>query len=251
MLAWILLFACGVEPAAQTAPTVTPAPEMMGPTFPNPEATRLAASHVLIAFVGAANVPAAVTRDKEAARTLAQGVVARLERGESMAAVARELSDDSTAPRGGSLGAFNLGTMVEPFEQAVLALEPGELSGVVESPFGFHVVRRDPLLQVRASHLYVGYAGADRVPEGVTRSKEEARARIEEIRGKILAGVDFAQSVRDSSDGPLRHDAGDLGWFGRRQLAPQLDEPAFELRVGEVSAVLESPRGFHLLLRTQ
>lgn len=71
----------------------------------------------------------------------AEAVVARLEEGADFAETAREISTDTSGPGGGELGWFTTGMMVEPFEAAVLALEPGETSDPVETQFGWHIIK--------------------------------------------------------------------------------------------------------------
>jgi peptidyl-prolyl cis-trans isomerase C len=72
----------------------------------------------------------------------AQAIVAELEGGADFATIARERSKDpGSGAQGGDLGWFGPGMMVEPFEQAVVALEPGAVSAPVETQFGWHVIR--------------------------------------------------------------------------------------------------------------
>lgn len=71
----------------------------------------------------------------------AQAAVDRIAAGAEFAEVARELSTDASGPGGGSLGWFGAGMMVAPFEEAVKALEPGEVSDPVETQFGWHVIK--------------------------------------------------------------------------------------------------------------
>ena len=99
------------------------------------EAVRLA--HVLVGVPRDADQAA-----RAAARQKAEGLRARIAGGEDLAAVAREASDDKgSAERGGELGWMQRGQAVPAFEQAAFALAPGTLSEVVETPFGFHVLR--------------------------------------------------------------------------------------------------------------
>lgn len=231
------------------APTVTPLESL--PRVPADTLTRMAASHVLISYSGAVNALPNVTRSREEARARAEEVRGRLLAGGDFAGLAMAYSDDSTGPRGGSLGGFMEGTMVAPFEAAVKAMPVGQLSEVVETPFGYHVIRRDALAEVHAKHMLVTWAGAERAPAGVSRSKDEARDRVEQATAKLASGAPWADVVRTYSDGPAKDDAGDLGWFGRNQLAPMLDAAAFDLDIGATSPVVESPRGFHVLQRVE
>jgi parvulin-like peptidyl-prolyl isomerase len=100
-----------------------------------PEAVRLA--HVLVGVPRDADEAA-----RAAARQKAEGLRSRIAGGEELAAVAREASDDQgSAQQGGELGWMQRGQAVPAFEQAAFALSPGELSQVVETPFGFHILR--------------------------------------------------------------------------------------------------------------
>jgi peptidyl-prolyl cis-trans isomerase C len=101
--------------------------------FAQPESVR--ASHILI-----------LTKDadeagKKAARTKIDGVLKRVKAGEDFAALAKENSQDGSASQGGDLGFFGRGRMVPEFDQAVFALKPGEISEVVSTPFGFHIIK--------------------------------------------------------------------------------------------------------------
>jgi hypothetical protein len=101
------------------------------------------ASHVLVTYQGALRSKA--TRSKEEAQKLAERVASQAKAGKPFAELAKEFSDDKgSAEKGGSLGRFPARRMVKQFAEAVTALKPGEISGVVESPFGFHVILRSP-----------------------------------------------------------------------------------------------------------
>ena len=74
---------------------------------------------------------------------LASQLAEQVKKGDDFAELARKNSDGPSGPKGGLLGRFGRGQMVPPFEKAAFALKPGEVSGVVETPFGFHVIRRE------------------------------------------------------------------------------------------------------------
>jgi peptidyl-prolyl cis-trans isomerase C len=98
---------------------------------------RVRASHILI------RVPeGAAPGVKKAKRAQAEAALARVRKGDDFAAMAREVSEDpGSGPRGGDLGPFGKGQMVPPFEQAAFALQAGQVSGLVESPFGYHIIK--------------------------------------------------------------------------------------------------------------
>jgi parvulin-like peptidyl-prolyl isomerase len=128
--------AAATPSAARPAPIPTPAP------MPKEE-ERAQASHILIAYKGARNAPTTITRSKEQAKKRAENVLKKALKGGDFAALAKEYSDDpGSGPRGGDLGTFTRTTMVKPFADGAFGLRPGELSTVVETDFGFHVIRR-------------------------------------------------------------------------------------------------------------
>lgn len=103
--------------------------------FKQPE--RVRARHLLIRVASDAS-----EEDVAKARERAEAGLARIRGGEDFAAVASELSEDpGSKDRGGDLGFFTRGQMVPPFEEAAFALQVGEVSDVVETPFGFHIIK--------------------------------------------------------------------------------------------------------------
>lgn len=72
----------------------------------------------------------------------AQAVMERLKNGEKFANIAKEISLCPSAKRGGDLGTFGRGKMVKEFEQAAFALQKGQISSIVKTKFGYHIVRR-------------------------------------------------------------------------------------------------------------
>jgi parvulin-like peptidyl-prolyl isomerase len=110
---------------------------------PSKRPAKIGARHVLIQWMGAQHAGASVVRTRDQARAVAEDVLRRARAGEDFKRLAVEFSDEPNAgQRGGSLGIFGHGQMVPPFEKAAFALEPGQISDIVETDFGFHVIQR-------------------------------------------------------------------------------------------------------------
>ena len=105
--------------------------------------------------------------------------------------------------------------------------------------------------EVSASHILISYKGADRADSKITRTKQAAKKEAERIRGLIInEGMDFAEMAKKHSDGPSGPKGGDLGKFKFEVMAQAFSEAAFALEVGEVSEVVETGFGFHVIKRT-
>ena len=93
-------------------------------------------------MIEASHILCASTTDAEAARVRIDELSARLADGGNFADLARDHSDCPSARQGGALGRFGRAVMVPAFEEAAFALDVGETSGVIETDFGFHLIRR-------------------------------------------------------------------------------------------------------------
>jgi NIMA-interacting peptidyl-prolyl cis-trans isomerase 1 len=130
-----------VNGGATTAPTSTPPSARATQEDENPK--RIGARHVLIQWMGSDRAGKSVLRTKEQALVLAQEVLKRAKAGEDLGRLAVEYSDEPNAgTRGGSLGRFSKGQMVGAFEAVAFKLRVGEISDIVETPFGYHIIQR-------------------------------------------------------------------------------------------------------------
>ena len=98
------------------------------------------ASHILITFEGA--LRATKKRNRKEAKKLAEKILKDLKNGIDFAELAHQHSDGPSGPKGGDLGRFTRGQMVPEFDQVVFNLELGAVSGVVETQFGYHIIKR-------------------------------------------------------------------------------------------------------------
>ncbi|MFL6253410.1 MAG: peptidylprolyl isomerase [Pyrinomonadaceae bacterium] len=126
--------------------------------------------------------------DTKAQRAKIEGVLARIRAGEDFAKLANEVTEDPSGKgTGGDLGWFGRGVMVKPFEDAAFALKPGEVSGIFETVFGYHIVKLDERRtqgageEVHARHILIQYPKASRRPNSPPMPpREQARAAVEE-----------------------------------------------------------------------
>jgi peptidyl-prolyl cis-trans isomerase C len=103
-------------------------------SFVQPEQVR--ASHILI------KVDADATEaQKTEARKKITAIQQKLKKGEDFASLAENYSEDTTSKKGGDLGYFGRGQMVEPFEEAAFSLKPNEISDIVETQYGYHLIK--------------------------------------------------------------------------------------------------------------
>ena len=101
---------------------------------------RVRASHVLLMYHG--SMRSTATRTKEEAKTQIEDLLRQIQAGGSFEDLARQFSDCPSGESGGDLGTFGKGQMVESFEQTAFGLGVGETSAVIETDFGFHIIRR-------------------------------------------------------------------------------------------------------------
>jgi hypothetical protein len=193
--------------------------------------TLLGVSHILVSYKGAPrqdellSIPGPTSkRSPEEALVLAKELRAELAMHPArFEALARKQSDDPmTAPLRGMIGEIFAPHLPDPMVDAVGNLRPGEVSRVVETRLGFHIVKRlavRPEVALDGSQIVIGYRGSDtRVRTGrpLTRTREQAHALADEVRARAARDSDgFADLARTQSDtvdgesggrhGPLVH----------------------------------------------
>ncbi len=242
----VLTASCGEtsdEAVAEVIETVETVEEI-----PAEQPELIYASHILIPFQGAQNAPADAM-DREEARAELEIVSDSISSG--LITFADAAANNSSCPssqQGGSLGSFPRGAMVPEFEEVAFALEPGEISQVFETSYGFHIVLRQETVQ--ASHILIAYEGASR--SSATRTQNEALELIENIESELSDNeLTFEEAAGEYSDCPSSQVGGDLGPFSRNVMDSAFEEAAFSIEPGEMSGIVETPFGYHLILRTE
>lgn len=102
--------------------------------------------------------------------------------------------------------------------------------------------------QISVSHILLMHSESER--SSATRTKSEAADFINNIKTQVDAGEDFNNLAKDHSDCPSSNDGGALGAFGRGAMVPEFETAAFALDIDEISDVVETAFGFHLIKRT-
>lgn len=169
---------------------------------------------------------------------------ARIEQGEDFAKLADERSEDpGSKGRGGDLGFFGRGQMTPPFEAAAFALEPGQLSPVVRTDFGFHLIRTEAKKPAQETSYEQAQRDIARELVASDVAKAEARKRADAISAAVAAGKSVEDAARDEgltlerTDKLTRRDDGSVPGLGP---VDDLLEVAFALPEGRSS----SPRVF-------
>jgi len=202
-------------------------------------------SHILVA------VPAQASAEQiEARRRRALEALALLRGGANFAQVAAQYSDAPDALQGGNLGWRSGGRLPGLFLEVVERMKPGDVTDILRSPNGFHIVK---LLDKR-SKAAAGAAGVEqthvrhillRAREGV--SEAEVRERLSKLRERILAGADFGEMARQNSEDSSASKGGDLGWIASGDTVPDFERVVSTLKPGEVSEPFQTPFGWHLV----
>jgi peptidyl-prolyl cis-trans isomerase SurA len=206
-------------------------------------ATEYNVAHILV------RVPERATPEQlEARRARAEEAVKRLKGGADFAQIAATYSDAPDALLGGNMGWRSQDRLPELFVDALAKLNPGELSGVLRSPAGFHVLKLVELRGAGAPQLVEqAHVRHILVRTNELVSEDEAKRKLSNLRERIVNGVDFAELARLNSDDGSASRGGDLGWIYPGDTVPEFERAFGELKLNEVSQPVKTPFGWHLI----
>lgn len=200
-------------------------------------------SHVLVV------VPEQASPEQiQARRERVEQALAQLKSGADFRQVAAAYSDAPDALQGGSLGWREGDRLPSMYHDAVKALKPGEVSAVLRSSNGFHILKLNekrnteaPLMvqQTHARHILI------KTNELV--SEAEARSRLRTLKERLDNKADFAELARVHSDDASAARGGDLGWVSPGDTVPEFERAMDALKPGEISEPVRSPFGWHLI----
>ncbi|WP_034927528.1 peptidylprolyl isomerase [Candidatus Accumulibacter vicinus] len=181
-------------------------------------------------------------------RAKAEQMLERSSKGEDFAQLAAAYSDAPDGMKGGNLGWRSLDRLPTMFAEASLKLKVGEVSPVLRSSNGFHLIKLlakrgggavQVVEQTHARHILI------KVNEVVSES--EARHKLESLHARIKHGENFAELARLFSQDGSASKGGDLGWIYPGDTVPEFERAMNLLAPGELSQPVQSPFGFHLI----
>lgn len=178
----------------------------------------------------------------------AEEALQKLRAGAPFAQIAAGYSDARDALQGGQIGWRPANELPSLFADALAAMQPGQLSDILRSPSGFHILklldrRNDDapvfITQTHARHILI------KTSELV--SENDARDRLQEIKRGIDAGADFAEQARLHSEDGSAAQGGELGWISPGETVPEFETAMNALKEKQISGLVKSGFGWHLI----
>jgi len=178
----------------------------------------------------------------------AEEALQKMRDGAPFAQIAAGYSDARDALQGGQIGWRPSNELPGLFADALATMQPGQLSDILRSPSGFHILklidRRDTaapvfITQTHARHILI------KTSELVSES--DAHVRLQEIKRSIDAGADFAEQARLHSEDGSAAQGGELGWISPQETVPEFEKAMNALTEGQISGLVKSGFGWHLI----
>jgi peptidyl-prolyl cis-trans isomerase SurA len=196
---------------------------------------RINISHILVSNIASSDArTSAYKKITEAKEKIAQGV--------DFSEVARRYGEDPSAPQGGDLGFFRRDELVQEYAEAAFNLEVGEVSDIVETQFGFHLIK---LLERRGEQIHTQHVLV--LVQASETDEDRTIAFLDSLRSEILAGtISFEDAAKQySEDQSSKENGGNLGWYETATIQlPAWRDAAKELQAGEISRPVKTNFGF-------
>jgi peptidyl-prolyl cis-trans isomerase SurA len=188
----------------------------------------------------------------EKAKELAYAIIDSLKQGKSWNEMVNRYSADKySKSSGGDIYWITAGMIIPAFEEACYETKVGEVNpNPVKTQYGWHIIKvtdkRERIPEIRASHIFISFK-----VDSVKTDTAAALKKIEDIKKQLDNGADFAELAKKYSDDPgSKANNGDLGFFARRSMVKEFDEAAFNLKKGEISDIVKTRFGFHIIKLT-
>jgi len=189
------------------------------------------------------------TISTEAAEKKCYDILNRIKKGEKFEDLVKQYTADSFSKnKGGDIYYITAGTIIPEFEDAAYATPVGTVNPTpVKTKYGYHIIkvtnRMKRIPQIKAAHILIRTKDNEGKPDTVGKLQ-----LIQEILEKVKSGDNFGELAEKYSEDPTaKKKKGVLGYFARRQMVQPFDEVAFKLKVGEVSDIVETRFGYHII----
>jgi peptidyl-prolyl cis-trans isomerase SurA len=189
------------------------------------------------------------TTGEEAARRHTQAILDSIKGGKSFEEMVSKYSQDTFSKKdGGDIFYITAGQLPIEFEDAAYNTPKGQVfPSVVRTKYGFHIIKvtekKERIPAIRASHILIAFNNEKGVADTAA-----AKAKLDTVLTLLKSGEDFAKvAMQYSDDTGSKQLGGDLNFFERRMMVKEFDEAAFNLSVGQVSDVVKTSFGYHII----
>lgn len=200
-------------------------------------------SHILIAYP-----EEATDEEKEQARLVANKVLDDLASGSDFATLAAKVSDGQQAQEGGDLGWRKEGEIPTLFADKVKEMKEGEVSKLIESPSGFHIIKLTGVRNKEEHIITQTHARHILLTATEFQTEKDVENRINQLKLRLDGGDDFAELAKSHSDDKVSAiKGGDLGWTSPGEMVPEFEEVMDKLKPGEISKPFKTQFGWHIV----
>jgi len=205
---------------------------------------RVKVSHILIIPDASPSSPTGLTED--AAQKLALEIIKKAKAGESFAELAKKYSRDTgSASKGGDLGWFSKGMMVPEFEKAAFALKKGEISGVVKTKFGFHVIKcfdKDTGFEPTYENTKA------KIQEEMLKEEamKIAEAKAKSLKNEINNPDDFEKASQKDNIGVLTSSWLTIDSKSKEIVSDDFNNVAFDMNLNDLSEIISGDNGYYI-----
>ncbi len=182
-------------------------------------------------------------RTLDSLKSLTRMILEKARAGTDFSELAREYSEDPSAKEGGDLGFLKRGEILPEFEAKAFSLSPGEISDVVQTPLGFHIIKLDEKKddQIYVHHILIKIQAS---PADSARVLSLADSLYQNLK----KGADFVQTVKDfSQDEESKKKGGELDWLPLAQLPEEIKDKISQAEIGQIVTPVVSEEGVYIL----
>jgi peptidyl-prolyl cis-trans isomerase SurA len=182
-------------------------------------------------------------RTIDSLKSLSRMILEKAKAGEDFSELAKKYSEDPSAKEGGDLGFLKKGEILPEFEEEAFSLNPGEISDVVQTPLGFHIIKLDEKKdeQIHVHHILIKIQPSQ-------ADSARVLSLADSLYQRLKNGADFVQMVKDySQDEDSKKKGGELDWLPLAQLPPELKDKISQAEVGQIVPPVVAEDGVYIL----